>query len=62
MTEAQEKFVRRLTACREGVIDASEQLDAIEVHGPGGEHAIGAALSVIDAAVQIKRDNRARPT
>jgi hypothetical protein len=35
MTEAQEEFVQRLTACREEIVDASGELDAMEGHGPG---------------------------
>jgi hypothetical protein len=30
----------------------------LEGHGPGGEHAIGAALSALDAAIQIEEDYR----
>ena len=40
MTEAQEEFIQRLTACREEIVEASGELDAMEGHGPGGEHAI----------------------
>jgi hypothetical protein len=61
MTEAQEEFVRRLTVCREEIVNASGELDAIEGHGPGGEHAIGATLSAIDAAIQIEREFTPRP-
>jgi hypothetical protein len=28
----------------------------MEGHGPGGEHAIGAAPSAIDAAIQIEKE------
>jgi hypothetical protein len=54
MTKAQEEFVERLTECRDKIISASGELDAIEGLGPGGEHAIGAALSALDAAIQIE--------
>lgn len=56
MTEAQEEFVRRFTACRSEIVKASAELDGIEGHGPGGESAIGAALSAIDAAIQIEEE------
>lgn len=56
MTEAQEGFVRRLKACRDEIIDASEEFDGIEGHGPGGEFAITAALAAIDAAIHIETD------
>ena len=58
MTEAQEEFVERLKECRNKVVSASGELDAMEDHGPGGEHAIGAALSAIDAAIQIEEEYR----
>jgi hypothetical protein len=61
MTEAQDEFVQRLTACREEIVDASGELDAMEGHGPGGEHAIAAALSAIDAAIQIEKEFTPRP-
>jgi hypothetical protein len=60
MTEAQAEFVKRLKDCRERIISASGELDAMEGHGPGGEHAIGAALSAIDAAIQIEEEYRPR--
>jgi hypothetical protein len=56
MTEAQEEFVRRITACRGEIVSASGELDAIEGHGPGGESAVGAALSALDAAIQIEEE------
>jgi len=56
MTEAQEEFVRRLAACRSEIVSASGKLDAIEGHGPGGESAVGAALSAIDTAIQIEEE------
>ena len=61
MTDAQKEFVRRLKACREEIVDASEELDGIEGHGPGGEHAIAAVLSAIDAAVQVEEEFVPRP-
>jgi hypothetical protein len=61
MSEAQEEFVRRLTACRNEIVSASGELDAIEGHGPGGESAIGAALSAIDSAIQIEEEFVPRP-
>jgi hypothetical protein len=61
MTEAQEEFVRRMTACRKEIIAASDDFDAMEGLGPGGEHAIGAALSAIDAAIQIEEEFVPRP-
>jgi hypothetical protein len=60
MTEAQAEFVKRLKDCRERIISASGELDAMGGHGPGGEHAIGAALSAIDAAIQIEEEYRPR--
>jgi hypothetical protein len=36
MTEAQEEFVRRLKACREEIVDASEETYGIEVRVPAG--------------------------
>ncbi|MGV1047053.1 MAG: hypothetical protein ACOYD4_00810 [Solirubrobacterales bacterium] len=62
MTEAQEAFIQRLSEIREQIIDASGELDAVEGHGPGGEHAIGAALSAIDAAIQIEKEFTPRPS
>jgi hypothetical protein len=56
LTEAQEEFVNRLKGCRQKIVHASAELDAREGHAPGGEHAIGAALSAIDAAIQIEED------
>lgn len=61
MTEAQEEFVRRMTACRKEIVAASGDFDAMEGLGPGGEHAIGAALSAIDAAVLIEEEFVPRP-
>ncbi|HET9677460.1 MAG TPA: hypothetical protein VFP21_08160 [Solirubrobacterales bacterium] len=61
MTEAQEEFVRRITACRSEIVRASGELDAIEGHGPGGESAVGAALAALDAAVQIEEEFVPRP-
>jgi hypothetical protein len=61
VTEAQEEFVERLAECRAKIIGASGELDAKEGHAPGGEHAIGAALSAIDAAIQIEEGYRPQP-
>jgi hypothetical protein len=47
--------------CRKKIVAASGELGAIEGHGPGGEHAIGAALSAIDAAVQVEEEFTPRP-
>jgi hypothetical protein len=60
MTEAQEDFVSHLDECRREIIAASGELDAMEGHAPGGEHAIGAALSAIDAAIQVEKEYRPR--
>lgn len=54
MTEAQETFVSGLKEAGAIIVSASGELDAIEGLGPGGEQAVGAALSAIDAAVQIE--------
>lgn len=61
MTEAQEEFVDRITACRGEIVSASGELDAIEGHGPGGESAISAALASLDAAIQIEKEFVPRP-
>lgn len=61
MTEAQNEFVRRITACRNEIVSASGELDGIEGHGPGGESAIGAALSALDAAIQVEEEFVPRP-
>lgn len=61
MTEAQEEFVNRLKDCRQGIVRASAELDAREGHAPGGEHVIGAALSAIDAAIEIEEEFVPRP-
>jgi hypothetical protein len=61
MTEAQEEFVRRLAACRSEIVEATGELDAVKGHGPGGESAISAALSAIDAAIQIEEEFGPRP-
>jgi hypothetical protein len=58
VTEAQEEFVEGLKECRAEIIHASGEFDAMEGHGPGGQHAIGAALSAIDAAIQIEEEYR----
>jgi hypothetical protein len=58
MTEAQEAFIQRLSESREQIIDASGELNAMKGHGPGGEHAIGAAHSAIDAATRSRRNSR----
>lgn len=61
MTEAQEAFVGRISACRSEIVSASAELDASEGHGPGGESAIGAALAALDAAIQIEEEFVPRP-
>jgi hypothetical protein len=43
-------------------VSASGELDAIEGLGPGGEHAVSAALSAIDAAIQVEKEFRPRKT
>ncbi len=60
MTEAQQEFVKTLKKASAMIVSASGELDAIEGLGPGGEHAISAALSAIDAAVQVEEEFRPR--
>lgn len=43
------------------LVSASGELDGIEGHGPGGESAIGAALSALDAAIQVEEEFVPRP-
>jgi hypothetical protein len=61
MSEAQKEFVRRITACRNEIVSASSELDGIEGHGPGGESAVSAALSALDAAIQVEEEFVPRP-
>jgi hypothetical protein len=62
MTGAQQEFVRSLQKAVATIVSASGELDAIEGLGPGGEHAVSAALSAIDAAIQVEKEFRPRKT
>jgi hypothetical protein len=58
MTEAQEEFIRRMAACREEIIDASGELDAVEGHGPGGEQAIEQRCLRSTPLFRLRRNSR----